>query len=57
MLEVQITWNHLYCRYWEALQKFDEALHLTPSDEKLYEMKAQVRAAISTTLIIYNYVV
>lgn len=28
-------------RYWEAIKKWDEAIHLTPNDEKLYEMKAQ----------------
>jgi len=34
------------CRYWEALQKWDEALQLTPSDEKLHEMKAQVNIKV-----------
>ena len=29
-------------RYWEANRKWDEALQLMPSDEKIYEMKAQV---------------
>lgn len=29
-------------RFWEALHKWDEALQLTPSDEKLHEMRAQV---------------
>lgn len=28
-------------RYWEAIQKWNQALQLTPSNEKLYEMKAQ----------------
>ncbi|XP_066922027.1 tetratricopeptide repeat protein 33-like [Clytia hemisphaerica] len=29
-------------RYWEALQKFDEALSFTPLNEKIHEMKAQI---------------
>ncbi|XP_033096797.1 tetratricopeptide repeat protein 33-like [Anneissia japonica] len=29
-------------RYWEAINKWNEALQLTPHDETLYEMKAQV---------------
>ena len=29
-------------RYWEALHKWDEALQLTPDDERLHEMRAQV---------------
>ncbi|XP_023226147.1 tetratricopeptide repeat protein 33-like isoform X2 [Centruroides sculpturatus] len=29
-------------RYWEAIKKWDKAIQLTPTDEKLYEMKAQV---------------
>jgi len=29
-------------RHWEALHKWDEALQLTPDDEKLHEMRAQV---------------
>ncbi|XP_030048044.1 tetratricopeptide repeat protein 33 [Microcaecilia unicolor] len=29
-------------RYWEAIHKWDEALHLTPEDATLYEMKSQV---------------
>jgi len=33
-------------RYWEALHKWDEALQLTPNDEKLYEMRAQVRRSL-----------
>jgi len=32
----------VHVRYWEALQKWDEALQLTPNDEKLHEMRAQV---------------
>lgn len=28
-------------RYWEAIKKWDEAISFTPSNEKLYEMKAQ----------------
>lgn len=31
-----------YIRYWEAIKRWDEAIQLTPNDEKLYEMKAQV---------------
>ncbi|CAE1277561.1 Tetratricopeptide repeat protein 33 [Acanthosepion pharaonis] len=29
-------------RYWEAIKKWDEAIQLTPSNEVLYELKAQV---------------
>ncbi|XP_072024049.1 tetratricopeptide repeat protein 33-like [Amphiura filiformis] len=29
-------------RYWEAIKKWDEALQLTPQDDTLLEMKAQV---------------
>jgi len=28
-------------RYWEAIKKWNEAICFTPTDEKLYEMKAQ----------------
>lgn len=28
-------------RYWEAINKWDEAIQLTPKNERLYEMKAQ----------------
>jgi len=39
---------HSYCgRFWEALHKWDEALQLTPSDEKLHEMRAQVKSYIN----------
>ena len=34
---------HFCFRYWEAIKKWDEALQLTPLDETLYEMKAQVQ--------------
>nr|XP_020475177.1 tetratricopeptide repeat protein 33 [Monopterus albus]XP_020475178.1 tetratricopeptide repeat protein 33 [Monopterus albus]XP_020475179.1 tetratricopeptide repeat protein 33 [Monopterus albus]XP_020475180.1 tetratricopeptide repeat protein 33 [Monopterus albus] len=29
-------------RHWEAIKKWDEAIHLTPDDPLLYEMKSQV---------------
>ncbi|MFT7815641.1 tetratricopeptide repeat protein 33 [Arapaima gigas] len=29
-------------RHWEAIKKWDEAIHLTPDDAALYEMKSQV---------------
>jgi hypothetical protein len=29
-------------RYWEAICKWEEALALTPDDETLHEMRAQV---------------
>jgi len=29
-------------RYWEVIQKFNEALEFTPNDAKIHEMKAQV---------------
>lgn len=35
----------LCARYWEAINKWDEALLLTPDDGKMLEMKAQVNIA------------
>ena len=32
----------LSCRYWESISKWNEAIQLTPEDETLHEMKAQV---------------
>ncbi|XP_064336365.1 tetratricopeptide repeat protein 33 isoform X1 [Camelus dromedarius] len=36
------TWYWISLRYREAIQKWDEALQLTPNDATLYEMKSQV---------------
>lgn len=33
-------------RHWEAIKKWDEAIHLTPDNPVLYEMKSQVWAGI-----------
>lgn len=32
------------CRHWEAIRKWEEAIHLTPDNPVLYEMKSQVRS-------------
>ncbi|XP_067678081.1 tetratricopeptide repeat protein 33-like [Haliotis asinina] len=34
-------------RYWEAIKKWDEALHFNPLDCKVYEMKAQALMALN----------
>ncbi len=60
VLKMQGTpWYKLYnmycyinCRFWEALMKLDQALQLTPLDEKIYEMKAQVN--IVETMFLYH---
>ena len=36
----------MYCRYWEAIKKWDGALDLNPKDETVYEMKAQVSTVV-----------
>ena len=33
-------------RFWEAIQKWDDALQLTPNSAVLYELKAQVRECL-----------
>lgn len=33
----------LNSRYWEAISRWNDAISLTPKNEKLYEMKSQVR--------------
>ncbi|CAL1533498.1 unnamed protein product [Lymnaea stagnalis] len=33
-------------RYWEAIKKWDEAIQLTPYNEKIFEMKAQALMAV-----------
>ena len=32
----------MFFRFWESIQKFDEAIELNPDNPKSYEMKAQV---------------
>lgn len=32
----------VFFRHWEAIKKWDEAIHLSPEDPVLYEMKSQV---------------
>lgn len=34
----------VFFRHWEAIKKWDEAIHLSPEDPVLYEMKSQVRS-------------
>lgn len=41
-------------RYWEASHKWDEALQLTPLDEKIYEMKAQAYMQLNEVLPALN---
>ena len=36
----------LNSRYWEAISRWNEAISLTPKNEKLYEMKSQVRLRV-----------
>lgn len=36
----------LNSRYWEAISRWNEAILLTPKNEKLYEMKSQVRLRV-----------
>lgn len=38
-----------YTRYWESITKWNEAIQLTPENEVLHEMKAQVLKYL------YNY--
>ncbi len=38
-----LTVSLCFFRFWEAIKKWDAALELTPNDEKVYEMKAQVQ--------------
>jgi len=53
MQSVELKFNNFDCmnliacffdidRYWEAITRWDEAISLTPNNEKLYEMKSQV---------------
>ena len=51
MLVTVVILLHAYCgRYWEALHKWDEALQLTPNDETLHEMRAQVRSILKNNI-------